>query len=393
MITTNNTSLPSHTPPPPLNYYSNKEIAAALAIQDIPNEAQEEDDRRKGKRKVVDDTDDYFMGFLPLQSYTSATHTTPYQSHYINNFPLYSDQNPFDRKGKRKVDDYIIISESDDDDDNQRKEEQTELDFLNFQNDADHDDLELEPVYIDNDGDNVADPVPVPARVNVTVDYWQQNRRKQATHFARPSPEAKHGGESSSLAPPPVVQLENEIDGPFSQALKAIQDRITKPTKIRESVVAESVSRVKKRKREEEEEEENEGGKVWVPSLLELSLRNLAKHSDEITSLDGVPDELRHRISKLLSDSRKGDARFLQLLLSGSPTDIRLRDCSWLTEEQFTNSFRACDTSRLEVCSSHCFIAVCVYCYDMLAMYSNHTMKCHTHLSFLLIFIHLFCVY
>ncbi|KAM3741533.1 hypothetical protein ACB098_07G002400 [Castanea mollissima] len=38
-----------------------------------------------------------------------------------------------------------------------------------------------------------------------------------------------------------------------------------------------------------------------------------------------------------------------ELLIRGSPSEVRLRDCSWLTEEQFTDSFQTCDTSNLTV--------------------------------------------
>ncbi|KAK8654782.1 hypothetical protein V6N13_107381 [Hibiscus sabdariffa] len=86
-----------------------------------------------------------------------------------------------------------------------------------------------------------------------------------------------------------------------------------------------------------------------VPSLLDLSLRGLAKNADAIVSLDHVPDMLRHKLSRLLCDSRKMDAHFLQLLASGSPTEIRINDCSQVTEDEFTKIFGCCDTNNLTV--------------------------------------------
>ncbi|KAH1100871.1 hypothetical protein GLYMA_13G110100v4 [Glycine max] len=92
-----------------------------------------------------------------------------------------------------------------------------------------------------------------------------------------------------------------------------------------------------------------EKGFFFVPSLQELCLEMLADNADAMVSLEGVPDELIRKLCNLLCDSRKMNTRFLELLLSGSPTEIRLKDCSWLTEEQFAKYFQTCDTTRLEV--------------------------------------------
>ncbi|GMI89368.1 hypothetical protein HRI_002606100 [Hibiscus trionum] len=86
-----------------------------------------------------------------------------------------------------------------------------------------------------------------------------------------------------------------------------------------------------------------------VPSLLDLSLRALAKNADAIVSLNHVPDMLRHKLSRLLCDSRKMGAQFLQLLASGSPTEIRVNDGSQVTEDEFTKIFSCCDSNNLTV--------------------------------------------
>ncbi|KAF6140529.1 hypothetical protein GIB67_035556, partial [Kingdonia uniflora] len=41
--------------------------------------------------------------------------------------------------------------------------------------------------------------------------------------------------------------------------------------------------------------------------------------------------------------------QFLELLVSGSPTEIRVKDCSWLTEEQLYKALVKCDTTKLTV--------------------------------------------
>ncbi|XP_059433293.1 uncharacterized protein LOC132166489 isoform X2 [Corylus avellana] len=89
--------------------------------------------------------------------------------------------------------------------------------------------------------------------------------------------------------------------------------------------------------------------KPLVPSLLELSMKILVKNTDAITSLEGVPDEVKNRLSQLVCDSRRMNTHFFSLLVCGSPAEVRLRDCSWLTEEEFTKSFADCDTKHLMV--------------------------------------------
>ncbi|CAH2036026.1 unnamed protein product [Thlaspi arvense] len=139
-------------------------------------------------------------------------------------------------------------------------------------------------------------------------------------------------------------EVEGDWPGPFSTAMKIIKDR------------------------EEDaslgfgDKETSSSPIVWAPrrnysiapprvppSLQELSLRVLVKNADAITSLDYVPDSLRIKLSQLLSDSRRLDVHFLHLLLHGSPTEVRVPDCSWLTEEQFTECFENCDTSNLTI--------------------------------------------
>ncbi|RHN64573.1 hypothetical protein MtrunA17_Chr4g0070531 [Medicago truncatula] len=81
-----------------------------------------------------------------------------------------------------------------------------------------------------------------------------------------------------------------------------------------------------------------------------MSLKILANHVDGLASLDGVSDALKQRLSALLCDSRKMNAHSLELLLSGFPNVIRLKDCSWMTEEEFTKYFGKLDNSILEGC-------------------------------------------
>ncbi|KAL2338786.1 hypothetical protein Fmac_013232 [Flemingia macrophylla] len=161
---------------------------------------------------------------------------------------------------------------------------------------------------------------------NRTMERFRRAAKESATRYARFS---DGPGQSSLAVAPPEI---GDSAGPFSVALKAIRERAAK-----KGWDAWVFKRGGEKKR------------TSVPSLQELCLGILADNADAMVSLEGVPDELRHKLCKLLCDSRKMNSRFLELLLSGSPTEIRLKDCSWLTEEQFAQSFQMCDTSRLEV--------------------------------------------
>ncbi|KAI5415275.1 uncharacterized protein LOC127135873 [Lathyrus oleraceus] len=142
------------------------------------------------------------------------------------------------------------------------------------------------------------------------------------------------------------ADVEDEVDDdsptPFSEAIKAIQERAERNQK--RGIVEEPPVWISKRN-----EKDSVRRRSCVPSLQELSLNILAQHSDAVVSLDCVNDDFRQRLSNLLCDSRKMNCYFLELLLIGVPTQIRLKDCSWLTEEEFTNYFQTLDTSELEV--------------------------------------------
>ncbi|GFY95177.1 hypothetical protein Acr_10g0005620 [Actinidia rufa] len=86
-----------------------------------------------------------------------------------------------------------------------------------------------------------------------------------------------------------------------------------------------------------------------VPSLLDLSMKVLAKNAEAIVSLEYVPDSLKHRLANMFCDYRKMNSHTLNLLVQGYPTEICIKDCSWMTEEQFTEIFGSIDTKNLKV--------------------------------------------
>ncbi|XP_027331807.1 uncharacterized protein LOC113847121 [Abrus precatorius] len=224
----------------------------------------------------------------------------------------------------------------------ERKEPLVEIDFLSnaFREDV----LALELGNQDSDTDTDIDVLPYHRqtvhefRRNQIIKRFRQTAKENASRFARFETDVKDEGEEG------IGIDDSSSSTPFAIAMRAIKDREMKISQ-KGCVPASSVTWVSKRN------QEGAGLRFRVPSLRELSLKVLADNADAIVSLEGVPDELRHRLSQLLCDSRKMNIHFFELLLDGSssPTEIRLKDCSWLTEEQFTKCFQTCDTSRLEV--------------------------------------------
>ncbi|KAE9587670.1 hypothetical protein Lal_00021903 [Lupinus albus] len=157
-------------------------------------------------------------------------------------------------------------------------------------------------------------------------------------------------GRDENRPSPERPEVEPEIEdwpGPFSTAMKIIKDRMVKS--VQPGGVSAERSLVDSIKWVPKTDKGNIGSSFSVPPLHELCLKILVKNVDAIASLDSVPDALRHKLSQLLCDSRKLNGHFFELLVSGSPTEIRLRDCSWLTEEQFATSFQMSDTANLVV--------------------------------------------
>lgn len=190
-----------------------------------------------------------------------------------------------------------------------------------------------------------------PPRRARALEQESQRRREKYYEIAREQAHQYAHYESSSqdnekLSLDDDMDLE-DIDGPFSTALKVITERNLRLNAKRNSL---------------SDDGRSESLIQWVPSsdasnislhpvpsLLDQCTKMLAKNASAIVSLECVPDSLKHQLSQLVCDSRKMDVHFMGLLISGSPTEIRVRNCSWMTEEQLTNIFRVCDTTNLTV--------------------------------------------
>ncbi|XP_062091158.1 uncharacterized protein LOC133797310 [Humulus lupulus] len=184
--------------------------------------------------------------------------------------------------------------------------------------------------------------------INNSTRYMERFRdiaKQNATRFALFDREEE---ENDEIPAEDVDETDFEDwPGPFSTALKIIKDRERRnlPAGSSLSVGSKPAQLVWTPKKSEE----RELLKRRVPSLTELSSMCLAKNADSIVSLEIIPDWLKHRMSKLLCDSRRMDGQFFRLLVQGSPMEVRLRDCSWLTEEEFTKSLENFDPSNLVV--------------------------------------------
>ncbi|MED6193135.1 hypothetical protein PIB30_016229 [Stylosanthes scabra] len=180
------------------------------------------------------------------------------------------------------------------------------------------------------------------------MERFRDIARENALRFAHFTAEEEENTNDNSVSEPEVEHEIEDWPGPFSTAMKIIRDREKKDFQTgcrpSERSLVESIKWVPKGN------QALTSGKLLVPSSLqELCLKILARNVDNIASLDSVPDSLRHRLSQLLCDSGRITDHFLELLVGGSPTEIRLRNCSWLSEEQFTKCFQMCDTANLMV--------------------------------------------
>lgn len=186
------------------------------------------------------------------------------------------------------------------------------------------------------------------------LQHFRDIAKRNASRFAHFSSQAEEeedndfanatGGE---IPQPEINRTVEDWPGPFSTAMKIIRDREMNARlqqgKASGKGKAAPVLWVPKK------DEKCNIQKKSAPLLQDLCISILVKNSDAITSLDCVPDIMRHKLSHFLCNARRMDGHFLQLLVHGSPTEIRLGDCSWLTEDDFTGAFEQCDFSNLTV--------------------------------------------
>ncbi|KAF2287133.1 hypothetical protein GH714_038374 [Hevea brasiliensis] len=191
-------------------------------------------------------------------------------------------------------------------------------------------------------------------RINESrMEQFRDIARKNASRFAHFDLQE----EEEPLSPQVGVEMtsveENQQiedwPGPFSTAMKIIRDRTNKHNSQQCPSTLEKAKSMPITWIPRNSQGSNRSRAFVVPSLQELCMKVLVKNYEAVTSLEHIPDALRHRLCRLLCDCRKMNCHFLDLLVRGSPTEIRVKDCSWLTEEEFVKCFEDCDTSNLTV--------------------------------------------
>lgn len=207
-------------------------------------------------------------------------------------------------------------------------------------------------------------------RENVAKEHEKISRRERARRFAIFNPQRDDGNQESSKQELPSKEAEEIANSqtPFSTALKMLRDRNSK----------DGAQALIKWKPLDDHEQNN--SMPLVPSLLNLSLNVLAKNVDAIVSLELCPDALRRRLTELLCDSRQMNLHALDLLLGGSPTEIRIKDCSWITEEQFSNKFGSFDSKSLRVINFPCIFHFLIYLLLFYVIDLRATMNKVTHI-------------
>ncbi|KAI3978168.1 hypothetical protein MKX01_012999 [Papaver californicum] len=177
--------------------------------------------------------------------------------------------------------------------------------------------------------------VRIRARIRKVRKRWDKERiAKIAPSFARVQREEEEDEqpvpENEVVAEPVIDQEVQDQPGPFSIILRRIKQSETEPDIEWKGTTDPERKRV-------------------TPKLEDMSMNLLAKHVEALSSLRGVPDVLRNKLSNVLCDSRRMDSHSMELLTNGSPTEIRVKDCSWLTEEQFSEILKGCDTHSLMI--------------------------------------------
>uniref|UniRef100_A0A6N2MS22 F-box/LRR-repeat protein 15-like leucin rich repeat domain-containing protein n=1 Tax=Salix viminalis TaxID=40686 RepID=A0A6N2MS22_SALVM len=104
-----------------------------------------------------------------------------------------------------------------------------------------------------------------------------------------------------------------------------------------EEVRGSSVMRTK----DKEKERKGDSGKKVLKMDVE---EDLWKRSRQVTIWS--TNALRHRLCNC-SVILGNECHILALLVHGSPMEIRIEDCSWLAEEEFTKVFEVCDSLNL----------------------------------------------
>ncbi|CAI9095946.1 OLC1v1031994C2 [Oldenlandia corymbosa var. corymbosa] len=159
--------------------------------------------------------------------------------------------------------------------------------------------------------------------------------RERARRFAQAEFSVMASSSQEKASPVENDSQLGKRPGPFSDALKSIRERM-----------------LQKNKQLIEWKPSGKGCDLLrspLPSLVDLSVKVLAENAEAIVSLELIPDSLRKKLANVLCNRRGMNIRTFELFVSGSPTEICIKDSSWLTQEQLIATFRNFDASNLTV--------------------------------------------
>ncbi|XXG41788.1 hypothetical protein AAC387_Pa01g2184 [Persea americana] len=198
----------------------------------------------------------------------------------------------------------------------------------------------------------------VKQNVQERVGVVKRNKERflaTAKHFASRFAHFERSEEEDDPLPDaeiPMVEAAPEDEdwpGPFSTAVKILEERAAKLSAPRGSSRSDPKKDGPVIEWVPSQDCDFKRSRLSVPSLYDICFSVLCKNAEAITSLDGIPDAQRSQLSHRLCDSRKMNHQILSLIVSGSPSQICIKDCSCITEEQFQEIFQGCNTEHLRV--------------------------------------------
>ncbi|KAL5697766.1 hypothetical protein ACHQM5_028883 [Ranunculus cassubicifolius] len=185
-------------------------------------------------------------------------------------------------------------------------------------------------------------------RLQARRERFQEVARRVGPQFAHFRDEEGVAAAPASEDRDPLQEIE-DWPGPFSTAMKIIKDRSQKRNVPQLSTVSGvSISAPDIHWVPSMEPIQNRVKRI--PSTLEdLCLNVLLKNFEAIHSLEFVPVELKDKLCQLYCDISKMDIRFMRLLIGTTPEIVRVKNCSWMTEEEMTECFGQCNLNKLSV--------------------------------------------
>ncbi|KAL5995322.1 hypothetical protein ACLOJK_025380 [Asimina triloba] len=192
-----------------------------------------------------------------------------------------------------------------------------------------------------------------------TMDVVERNKarfldtaKEYASKFAhfKPEDEGDYSLSHSEEGEPPSVENGPEVEdwpGPFATAMKIIKDRDTRLSARQGNSMPYKSESAPVILWKPSQESQDRVYKRVVPTLQDLCFNILCENADAITSLEGIPELVKSKLSWQLCDSRNMSCHILGLLAAGSPSEIRLKDCSWITEDQLREILITCKMDHL----------------------------------------------